>query len=1109
MVVERITAAEGFKTLADRLAREERGVVSASGLWGSCAPMLVGCLARALRRTFLYVTAHFDQADEVREDLELTVGSSVDLLTAWETMPGQGAASGEIAAERTRLLIRLVEGEERGGRRAAPPASSGARKDAGAEASGEDGPRRVVVAPLQALMQPVPTRRRLQASSLLIRRGESLERDRLIDWLVRREYTRLDLVESPCDFAVRGDIVDIFAPGESEPIRVEFLGEVVDSIRRFEVSSQRSSEVIRTLRVASAGDPADYSQAEGFTSFFTYLPPDAVVVLDEPLEIEEIGRALWDRLDQPRGMYPVGAVLQTVNRFSQLHLGRFAGTAGTETVHFQTESLARFETQAPEAVATLCGLARDNEVVVYCNNQAERRRFREMITEELQARPELVDDNLLARIKMPVGLLHRGFRWVPGSLVCVGHHEIFHRYEQRHRIRRTRAVRPVESWLDLQVGDHVVHVQHGIGCFQGLKTLRKADSNKREEFLTLSFADRAVVNVPVSQIDLVQKYIGAGGIKPRLSKLGGTRWKNTKANVEEAVGSLAGELLVLQAEREAREGIGYPADTAWQREFEGSFIYTETEDQLLVSDEIKSDMGRPRPMDRLVCGDVGYGKTELAMRAAFKTVEFGKQVAVLVPTTVLAEQHYQTFCERTADYPFIIEALSRFRTKGQQADIIKRARKGQVDILVGTHRLLSKDVGFADLGLVVIDEEQRFGVEHKERLKRMRSTVDVLTMTATPIPRTLHMAMIGLRDISSLTTPPMDRRNIITQVCPWNDELIREAVIREMNRDGQVYFLHNLVRGIEAVADALRRIVPECRLLVAHGQMPIHELEAMMTRFVRHEADVLVCTTIIESGIDIPNVNTIFINRADRFGLAELHQLRGRVGRYKHRAYCYLMPSADRPLTLEGAKRLKAIEEFSELGAGFRIAMRDLEIRGAGNILGPEQSGHIAAVGYEMYCQLLESAVRRLKNLEDDAPKPVHLELDVVAHLPRSYVKAERQRMEIYRRLVGCRTREELAQLEADLADAFGRIPDQVRTLLDLAEIRVLCQPWRVRSIILERPDLIFAVRDMSLADKLFCGAAGTVRLPDPKTVYWRPPANYLDRPSLLTILRRLLSKES
>jgi transcription-repair coupling factor (superfamily II helicase) len=385
--------------------------------------------------------------------------------------------------------------------------------------------------------------------------------------------------------------------------------------------------------------------------------------------------------------------------------------------------------------------------------------------------------------------------------------------------------------------------------------------------------------------------------------------------------------------------------------------------------------------------------------------------------------------------------------------------------------------------------------------------VDVLTMTATPIPRTLHMSMMGLRDISSLTTPPMDRRNIITQVRPWSDELIREATIREMNRDGQVYFLHNLVRGIDTVADKLRQIVPECRVLVAHGQMHIHELENVMTRFVRHEADVLVCTTIIESGIDIPNVNTIFINRADRFGLAELHQLRGRVGRYKHRAYCYLMPSVDRPLTAEASKRLKAIEEFSELGAGFRIAMRDLEIRGAGNVLGPEQSGHIAAVGYEMYCQLLEAAVRRLKNEEDATPKRVHLELDVVAHVPRSYVKSDRQRMEIYRRLVRCRTREELEQLETDLTDAFGRIPDQVRTLLDLAEIRVLCQAWRVRSIILERPDLIFAVEEMPLADRLFDGAAGTVRVPDPKTVYWRPPANYLHPQSLLTILRRQLDK--
>jgi len=565
--------------------------------------------------------------------------------------------------------------------------------------------------------------------------------------------------------------------------------------------------------------------------------------------------------------------------------------------------------------------------------------------------------------------------------------------------------------------------------------------------------------------------------------------------------------LRVQALRESQEGTAFPADTEWQREFEGSFIYTETEDQIVAAREIKTDMSRPRPMDRLLCGDVGYGKTELAMRAAFKCVEYGKQVAVLVPTTVLAEQHYQTFRERMADYPFIVECLSRFRSPAEQKDILQRTRKGQVDILIGTHRLLSRDVAFGDLGLVIIDEEQRFGVEHKERLKQMRATVDVLTMTATPIPRTLHMSMLGLRDISSLATPPMDRRSIVTQVRMWDRQLIREAILRELNRDGQVYFVHNLVYDIQSVAGRVRQIVPEARVVVGHGQMHEHDLEEVMTRFVRHQADVLVCTTIIESGIDIPNVNTIFIDIADRFGLADLHQLRGRVGRYKHRAYCYLLLDPRRTITPSAAKRLKAIEEYSELGAGFRIAMRDLEIRGAGNLLGPEQSGHIAAVGYEMYCQLLDRAVRRMRGQLVEEFQPVHLELDVAAHIPRAYIPSERQRMEVYRRLVRCRTVEELAQLQNDLVDAFGRYPREVQTLLDLAEVRVLAQPWRIQSIIKKPPDLIFTVRHMGLMNVLFEGASGSVRMPDHQTLHWRLPPRYLEPPTMLTILLRLLRK--
>src|SRR5947207_6755585 len=516
-------------------------------------------------------------------------------------------------------------------------------------------------------------------------------------------------------------------------------------------------------------------------------------------------------------------------------------------------------------------------------------------------------------------------------------------------------------------------------------------------------------------------------------------------------------------------------------------------------------MQKPRPMDRLLCGDVGYGKTELAMRAAFKAVEFGKQVAILVPTTVLAEQHYRSFRERMANYPFAIESISRFKTTKQQKDIVRRAGKGEIDILIGTHRLLSKDVKFADLGLVVVDEEQRFGVTHKERLKQMRTTVDVLTMSATPIPRTLHMSMLGLRDISSLTTAPQDRRSVVTEVVPFEKQRIKLAIERELNREGQIYFVQYRVHNILEMADQIQHLVPAARILVGHGQMGDGELEAVMLSFIRHEADILVCTTIIESGLDIPNSNTIFINNADRFGLSELHQLRGRVGRWKHRAYCYLLLPADRPVTPVASKRLQAIEEYSHLGAGFKIAMRDLEIRGAGNILGPEQSGHIATVGYEMYCQLLEEATRQIKNEPKKAKPESHVDIGISAYVPKQYIPGDRQRMDVYRRLTRCTSIEMLNVLEHDLKDAFGEPPRQAVLLFAMTELRLLSEHWGIESIIKKEPDVVLTVTDAARAQAALTGAPGTLRVMDPNSVYLRMPPSFLESETLLMVLKNLM----
>jgi len=611
----------------------------------------------------------------------------------------------------------------------------------------------------------------------------------------------------------------------------------------------------------------------------------------------------------------------------------------------------------------------------------------------------------------------------------------------------------------------------------------------------------------VRNIALVQKYIGTSPKRPKLSKVGSARWQKQKEKVARSVRDLAAELLELQARRQAMGGVAYGADSGWQVEFEESFPYQETADQTTVAEQIKIDMQDAIAMDRLLCGDVGYGKTELAMRAAFKAVENGKQVAILVPTTVLCVQHGRTFTERFADFPICIEVLNRFKTPKQAADIVTRTKQGKVDVLIGTHRLLSGDVGFRDLGLLIIDEEQRFGVEHKEKLKKLRINVDVLTMTATPIPRTLHMSLLGLRDISSLATPPLDRRSIVTTVTSYNSELIRKAIIRELNRQGQVFFVHNRVRTIEKKAWEIQKLVSDTKVTIAHGQMAKNELEKAMIDFVIGDTDVLVCTTIIQSGLDIPNANTIFINDADRFGLAELHQLRGRVGRYKHRAYAYMLLPQSRSITPVAARRLKAIEEYSHLGAGFRIALRDLEIRGAGNILGPEQSGHIQLVGYQMYCELLADAVKRLKNEPVEPIPTASLDLGFTTYIPKNYIPSDRHRMDAYRKIAVSKTGEDLKQTADELNDVYGPVPEEVRLLLELAELRIGASKRDIKSIVTSGRDLIFSfTKDAAeQVDSLFKNTSGKVRMPEPKKAYLRLPKNYFEPKTLIRVLRKIL----
>ncbi|MDD4889508.1 MAG: transcription-repair coupling factor [Phycisphaerae bacterium] len=1059
------------------------------GLWGSAAPMVCAAIAKTLSGDIpppvLLVVAHLDQADDAVEDVELFLPDhEVALLPGWASKPDYSEASDEVAAERLSLCRRLT---------GTVPFSGSMEKGTVPLVAVP----LVIVAPAQALQQPVPKRTALSRATLAIRAGQEISPDAIAAWLTDHGFARVELVDVPGDFAVRGGIVDVFPAGDRPPIRIDFFGDQIESIRTFDVDTQRSRpDTIDELELfgglAHAPDGAtDFDTC----SFLDYLPDGALIAFNEPTEIEELGRAYIDRNDDPTGLYPIHTLLAPNPRLRQLFMAQFANTTETPLVAFGCQSLQRFETTPAEAVTELTRLADRQDVVVYCDNPAEKQRLAELIAEQ--------HPDPLSRLSIKLGFLHTGFAFPAAGFALVGHHEVFHRYRTRHRVRRIQAGRPIDSFLDLQPNDYVVHVTHGIAKFTGTKMLTKA--GRTEEYLTLRFANEAVLHVPANQIHLVQKYVGAFKGHPKLSTLGSKSWDNKKQQVSAAVMDLAAELLETQARRAAQPGVAYPGDTVMQKEFEDSFIYQETEDQLLTLRQIKKDLQSPRPMDRLLCGDVGYGKTELAIRAAFKVIQAGKQAAVLVPTTVLAEQHERTFRERFADYPVTIESISRFRTLKQAKGIVQRAASGHLDVLIGTHRLLSDDVTFRDLGLLVIDEEQRFGVEHKEKLKQVRATVEILTMTATPIPRTLHMSLLGLRDISSLATPPMDRRAIHTEAVQFNAQQIRAAVIRELNRDGQIYFVHNRVHNIQSVADRLKQIVPEARIIIGHGQMHGHELEKVMLKFVRHQADILVCTTIIESGVDIPNVNTIFIHEADMFGLAELHQLRGRVGRYKHKAYCYLMLPERRPVTPTAGRRLKAIEEYSELGAGFRIALRDLEIRGAGNILGPEQSGHISAVGYEMYCQLLDVAVRKLRGEPIELLPETHLELGVGGYLPKAYVPSDRQRMEVYRRVSHCRTDDDLTQLEADLTDSYGLPPEPVRTMLDLTQLRMWAAGYAIRTILAQPPDLVFTVENMKRFKAITGRATGPVRVIDDETVHIRLTPAYFEPATLMATLRRLL----
>ncbi|MDD5063657.1 MAG: transcription-repair coupling factor [Phycisphaerae bacterium] len=1079
-----------------KTAKGNEGAVKVEGTWGSFAPLLAAYISKELGRPILYIRPHIDDADKAADDLHTFGAEQIETLPAWEGEEELADATDEIRTERLKLVSRV--------------SALVARKNKG---------QLIIPTSIQAICQPIPKPQAMEKSCLQLQIDKIVPLEQVVEWLVGNGFEGVERVDLPGQFARRGGIVDIYAPlldsrlrgndKESDcaqAIRVEFFGDTIESIREINLDTQRSSQQIKEVNILSAVCGAAVEERELFVNI---LPQDTIIILEEPNDIEEVANVFRQRAEKAERLYDWQDIYKAITKFTQLHICRFATATQDEFLKVDIKSVQRFQHRAAslwaghkEALQELVSEAKEGKkVCLYCESSAENKRITEIITEGGESVP--------ANFKLLQGFVHQGFVINFLNTIIISHHELFGQYALRRRPRMVQAGAPVDTLADLQAGDYVVHASYGIGKFLGAKTIQEKGGTS--EYLTIEYADGAKVQVSVRNIALVQKFIGTTPKRPKLSKIGSKRWQRQKEKVARSVQDLAGELLEVQAQRQAKGGIAFGADSAWQAEFEESFPYQETPDQTVASEQIKADMREPVAMDRLLCGDVGYGKTELAMRAAFKAVENGKQAAVLVPTTVLCVQHGRTFTERFADFPISVEVLNRFKTTKQVKDIISRTKRGRVDVLIGTHRLLSKDVGFKDLGLLIIDEEQRFGVTDKEKLKRLRFDVDVLTMTATPIPRTLHLSLLGLRDISSLTTPPLDRRSIVTTVTAYNDELIKKAIFRELNRQGQVFFLHNRVKTIEKKAWEIQKLIGDAKVAIAHGQMAKSELEKAMIDFVLGKTDVLVCTTIIESGLDIPNANTIFINDADRFGLAELHQLRGRVGRYKHRAFAYMLLPASRPITPTAAKRLKAIEDYSHLGAGFRIALRDLEIRGAGNILGAEQSGHIQMVGYQMYCDLLADTVRKLKNEPAEAEPAAVIDLGLTSYIPKSYIPSDRYRMDIYRRIAVTKTTEDLKQMASELADVYGPVPDEVELLLELTGIRIDAGKRSIKSIVASGKDLIFSFsKDSNLqANSLFAGVKGTIRTADPKTVYLRLPQNYFEQKTLMNVLRKILSTNS
>ncbi len=1001
-LIERVAQSEPIARKLEQI-RTERAPVKFSHVVPPAQAFLAAVIGSRLRKTVWILCPSVRAQDSLYETILNWFPSAQFLPEAEFAAVENVLPDPEIAAERLALLAMID-----------PP------KDGFAAANSGPGPH-LIVTTRASLDQPAPTRGAVSAATLKIKRSAALTMEQLLEKLNTAGYERVAQVTTRGQIAVRGGIVDLYSWQAPLPTRIEFFGDNVESLREFDIDSQTSVRDLRKIDVLLGG-------ADDQTGFVRdYIGKEDLTIEIEPDEKSE-------------------ALIQISESWIETGPEDFSGAfQDCDIGEFAVGDFLLAEAKRDQFVKRLNEWRKNKaRIMVYFQTEGEIERFRELISAEA-----------LQDVDLVLGTLARGFCFPAANLVALSAAELFGRFapHARRRLYHVEGHRAQIDFSELTEDDLVVHLEHGVARFAGLTRIPTSTTGE-QEVLALEFADEAKLYVPLEQAYLVSRYVGVGKRSPHLSSLADSKWARAKKNAASSIFDYAGKMLAVQAERETVPGHVFGPDTKWQREFEHSFPFRETPDQMKAIIDAKIDMEQPRPMDRLICGDVGFGKTEVAIRAAFKAVMDGRQVAVLAPTTVLAQQHFEVFRQRMLDYPVRIEMLSRFRSQSEQRKILELLRQGGVDIVIGTHRLISGDVIFKDLGLAVIDEEQRFGVLHKEKFKELFKLIDVLTLSATPIPRTLYLSLVGVKDMSTIETPPLNRLPVETIVCGYDERIIRDAINRELERQGQVYFLHNRVQTIERVRERIVDLVPQARVEIGHGQMDSDELEEVMARFVAGKIDVLVCTTIIESGLDIPNANTIVIDRADRFGLADLYQLRGRVGRAEHKAYAYLLLPREMMTIGAARKRINAIKQYSSLGAGFRIAMRDLEIRGAGSILGTAQSGHIMAIGFDLYCQLLKQAVAQLKGRKFQPRLDVDLRIDFVAtneaefaqlgpdqripaFVPANYVSDTGLRIKAYREIAEISTREQFERIEREWHDRFGKFPAAVDNLFLLAEIKL------------------------------------------------------------------------